>query len=120
MRKTSQRTAQCVFWFIIALLFLVLSIAHFMEIGQHIDGIEERVLLRGLTSSPGSGGESTDVFGAIDNAIVSMDDRIGQLNHKNDSTNRLAGWGYLFAMLAALASGAFSLRKPAAHAKPLE
>jgi len=120
MRKTSQRITQCVFWSIIALIFLGLSIAHFMEIGRHIDGIEERVLLRGLTSSPSSGGEPTDVFGAIDNAIVSMDDRIGQLNRKNDSTNLLTGLGYTLAALAAVASGVFSLRQSTSPLAPPE
>ena len=118
MPRAPQRAAQFAFWCVIAVLFAGLSIAHFMQIGRHINGIEERTGARGLNWATSAGGEPIDVFQELDNALVSMDDRISQLNRKNDSTNFWTGMGYALAALAAVASGAFSLRPPTAPSAP--
>lgn len=84
-----------VFWCAIGVLYLSLSLFHFFQIGQHIEKIEASIEIRGLQS----GGD--DVFGTIDNALVSMDDRIDRLNRNSDRTNHVAGWSYVVAATAA-------------------
>lgn len=89
-----------------------MSLFHFFEIGQHIEKIEASIEIRGLQY----GGD--DVFETIDNALASMNDRIDRLNRNSDRTNRIAGWSYAVAAIAAFVSGCFSLKKSGPSLSP--
>ena len=118
--RPSSAVAQFVVWCAISGVFLGLCLAHFGQVGQHVEGIEERVVARSLNFTPAGSTKPIDIFGEIDTALSNIDERIAQLNLKNDSTNRLAGWGYAIAAAAASISAVLSLMPLATPSKPLE
>lgn len=91
------------FWFLIAILFLVLALWHFTQSGMEIPPFP-------TPDRPRASGGHAEFFGMpldqpIKDFVAEFNLYLGEQNNRNRNANLMAAAGYFIAFLAALLSG---------------